>query len=292
MSKLHAIKEFLSLQEIALFVAVVCIVLALFFPRREIISIILKNPGYVSPEFIKAVIKVDPAEGLKIALIRNYIKAGRYGKARKALKNFNLTMNNINFFDYVELKFKLLRVDYYTAPNASAKDAVKNRISTLLSMLSLSGASGFNKYIKDNGRERVRWLFEAYKFESELGNYKLALGLLGEYLTAYPEYKEKYFVKTAVLCVLAGENMKAYRMLLYYIKTRKNYGDKVKLFEVIAERSILERNYYLTRLLIGIYKEDFPRDLKIEKFILTYVLQSGDPYFARSIAIELSRRKA
>lgn len=290
MSKRYVIENFLRYKEIILFTAVVCIMLVLLFPKKEIISMILTDPGYVPPEFIKAVIKVDPGEKLKIALIRNYIKAGKYEKAESYLKKIDFALNNINIFDYIGLKFRLLEADYYLTDNAKKKRYIANSIGSLLSMLAIVKANTFKKYISDNGRQRVKWLFESYKFESELGDNRLALYMLDKYLIAYPEYKSKYLPEIAVLYVNSGKWMKSYEILAEYVKTHKNYNKKVKLFEAVIEKSILKKNHKLTLLLLKFYKENFSKSLKVEKFILTYALQSDDPYFARIIAIKLSGR--
>ncbi len=290
MSKLNAIENFLGYKEIILFVAVVCIMLILLFPKREIISMILTDPGYIPPEFIKAVIKVDPKEKLKIALIRNYIKTGKYEKAELELKKMSFALNKISLFDYAGLEFRLLEADYYLTGNANKKKYIANSIKALLLMLTIVKADKFKRYILDNGRQRVKWLLESYRFESELGDNGLALDMLEEYLAAYPGYKGRYFSKITVLYVTSGKWMKSYEMLAEYVKTHKNYNKKVKLFETIIEKSILKKNHKLTLLLLRFYKENFSKDLKVEKLILTYALQSDDPYFARIIAIKLSGR--
>ena len=290
MSKRYAIESFLGYKEIILFTAVVCIMLVLLFPKKEIITMILSDPGYVPPEFIKAVIKVDPAEKLKIALIRNYIKAGEYGKAEGDLKKIDFALNSMNIFDYTGLKFRLLEADYYLTNNAKKKRYIGNSIESLLSMLAIVKTNTFKKYIADNGRQRVKWLFDSYKFESELGDNRLALDMMHKYLIAYPEYKSKYLPEITVLYVDSGKWMKSYEILVEYVKTHKNYNKKVKLFESVIEKSILKKNHKLTLLLLRFYKENFSKSLKVEKFILTYALQSDDPYFARIIAIKLSNR--
>ena len=289
MSKRHAIKRFLSAWEIMFFVAMVGIISILLFPRKEILSIILKNKAYVYPEFIKAVIRVDDDENLKIALVRNYIKSGQYIKAEKVLNGLHFNLERLNYINYISLKYRLLKAEYYGAKNQEEKEAAESKIKRLLSRMTLVNSAEFDKYLSNGGKGRLAWMLDGYEFEYDMGNYKLALNLLQKYLFAYPEYKEKYYKNIILLYIVTGENKKAYLLLNTYMKTHKSYNKKTAFFDAVVEKAIFVKNHKLTFLLLKIYKEYFPNDLRIEKFILTYALQSGDPYFARHIAIELSK---
>jgi|GEM_PF-2706062 len=291
MSKRHANNRFLSVWEIFFFVAMVGIISALLFPKKEILSIILKRRIYVYPEFIKALIRVDPNEQLKMALIRNYIKSGQYVKAGTVLDGLRVSFKQLNYIDYAGLKYRLLKAEYYKAKNQKEKASVENKIQILLSTLPLISSSEFGKYLANGGRKRTAWILNAYRFESVMGNYRLALDLLQKYLYIHPECKEKYYKNITFLYIIAGKDRKAYLIVYNYMKTHKNYDKKASFFDAVAEKAIIVKNRRLTMFLLKIYKKDFPNDLRIERYMLTYALQSGDPYFARRIAIELSKIK-
>ncbi|MFW0884938.1 hypothetical protein ACMCNP_07885 [Candidatus Acidulodesulfobacterium sp. H_13] len=289
MSKRFVVKQFLNVHEIIVFAIVVCVILVLFFPEKELVSIMIKYPGYIPPKYINAVIKANPSENLKIALVRHYINSGHYDKAENALKNINSDFKQINFFDYAGLKYKLLTERFFIAGSSRERWIIKNKIKTLLSMLIMAGHNEYRKYLHSSGKKWTVWLLDGYKFELAVGDNRLALGLLNHYLKAYPEYREKYLKNLAVLYAVTGENRKAYESVNSYIKTHVNYRTNAALFKTVIEKAILERNKELTMLLLKIYGEKFSKDLRMEKFILIYALQSGNPYFARDIAIELSK---
>lgn len=289
MSKRNAIKRFLSVWEIMFFVAMVGVISMLLFPRKEILSIILKNKAYVYPEFIKAVIRVDNNKNLKIALVRSYMKSGRYIKANKVLNGLHFNLERLNYINYISLKYRLLKDEYYGAKKQEEKEAAESKIKRLLSRMILVNSGDFDKYLSSDGKDRLAWMLDGYKFEYDMGNYKLALNLLQKYLFAYPGYKEKYYKNIILLYIATGENKKAYLLVNAYMKTHKNYNKKTAFFDTVVEKAILKKNPKLTIFLLKIYKEYFPNDLKIEKLILIYALQSGDPYFARHIALELSK---
>lgn len=289
MSKRFVIKQFLSVHEIIVFAIVVCVILILFFPEKELVSIMIKYPGYIPPKYINAVIKVNPSENLKIALVRHYINSGHYGKAEDALENINFNSKRINFFDYAGLKYRLLTERFFIAGSSRKRQIIKDEIKALLSMLIMTGHNEYKKYLHSGGKKRATWLLAGYKFELATGDNRLALGLLNRYLEAYPEYRKKYLKNLAVLYTVTGENRKAYESVNSYIETHVNYQENAALFKTVIEKAILERNKELTMLLLRIYGEKFSKDLRMEKFILIYALQSGNPHFARDIAIELSK---
>ncbi len=287
-SKHLVIERFLGIPEIAAFVIVVILVSVVFFPKKEIIRTILKYPYYISPQYIKDVIMVNPDDQLKLALIRNYMASGKYKRAKRILKTVHFTFDQINFLDYIGLRYRLLKTMYYDATDPGKKKIAKNKIKASLSMMGLIGQAEFKKYLSSNGEKWLGWMLDAYKFEKSHGEYGNALLLINHYLEAFPEYRGKYYKDITLLCLFTGNESKAYEMLDDYVKNNRSYEEKSGFFETVAKRSILGKDRKLTKLLIGMYKRNFSGDLKIEKFILTYALRSGDPYFARDIAVELN----
>ena len=294
MSKHHAAeqpetKQFLGLWEIIAFALGFCAVIALFFPEREIVRTVLNNPGEASPVYIKALIRADPAsDGLKIALSENYLKSGKYVKAESVLKDMRVTVESQYFPKYAVLKFEILKAEfYYSGTGASEKEKTKKEIGALLHSLLPIEAAKFKRPVPGNAPMPPSWLLEGYRFEYSMKNYELALSLLNKYLVTYPRERGKYSEDLIGLYADTGRYRKAYEMLQAYIKSRGGAGSEA-VFESAAAKAVLSKNTAFTKMLIGIYKKEFPKNIDIEKYILTLALQTGDPVFARSVALELS----
>ena len=288
MSKQNVIKNFLEYKEIALFALVVVIMLILLFPKKEIITTILKNPNYIPPEFIKAVIRVDPKSNLKIALIKDYLKARKFKKANFYFKKIKYDINSASFYDYAKIKFKILEDEYYFIKNKGIKKRyIEKSIKSLLSIIAGTKNYKLKKYIAVKGRKNLKWLHNGYKFESDLGNKILTLDLLKKYLIVYPQYKNKYISKLTVLYLKSNNYIKSYKLLIEYFKIHKNIKKKEKLFEKVIQKSILKKNHKFTFLFLRIYEKFFLHSIEVKSFILTCALQSGDPYFARDIALKI-----
>lgn len=288
MSKRNAIENFLEYKEVALFALVVVIMLILLFPKKEIITTILTDPNYIPPEFIKAVIRVDPKSNLKIALIKDYLKARNFKKADFYFKKIKYNVNSVSFFDYAKFKFNMLEDEYYfTKNNDIKKRRIKKSIQSLFSIIAKTKSYKLKKYISIKGRKNIKWLYNGYKFESDIGNKILTLDLLKKYLIVYPQYKNKYLSKLTVLYLNSNNYIKSYKLLIEYFKIRKNVKKKEKLFEKVIQKSILKKNHKFTFMLLEIYKKFFLKSIKVKSFILTCALQSGDPYFARDIALKI-----
>lgn len=129
-----------------------------------------------------------------------------------------------------------------------------------------------------------------YYFLIEKHNYEKALRLLEEYITKYPEEREKIKKELMLAYFLSGKFREGER-ILDEIVMGKNGGEKEKLILTSIKNIMWVGAYEEAKEMIWKYLDLFKKDKKLLTEVLKLSLQTGDPKFAAKVAERILREE-
>ena len=306
-------KSFISNFEAIAFVVLVIVILILLYPAKRIEEIVLKeeDPNYeLSLFYLRRLIEAYPQRyDYKMAFARKATILARDDYVEALYKDLLNSENPKDRMLGLNIAYFKFKRDYFLAKTEEEKINIKKKIEeTLLALV--KGTNDVNElkeyFLEANSMDmphvalrialllsnldnqnRVLWLETAYKGSIAIKDYKLALDVLSQLISADVKHRKDWVDKKIELLLFVRDYKQAVNLCMIEMSKAKTYQDKKQYFKKALDiLSWHNEKREIANLIRNNYKE-FIQDEEMLSFMIKKALAIGDLETARLLALHM-----